>query len=195
MGIFILDAWLQAIPVVFLSSVGVFLLLHLLPGDPALVLAGPDAPPATIEAIRQDMGLDRAAGRAVRGLARARRARRPRQVARSARSRLAADRPARAGHAGAGARRRDPDRAHRAAAGRHRRPSTSAAAADWGISSSSAWAWPSPTSGWASCSSSCSPSCSAGCHPAGAATSARDPADRAEVPDPAGVSRWRCRRR
>src|SRR5262249_42540245 len=32
--------------------------LHLLPGDPALVLAGPDAPPAAIEAIRQDMGLD-----------------------------------------------------------------------------------------------------------------------------------------
>jgi peptide/nickel transport system permease protein len=58
MGTFILRRLAQAIPVVFLSTVGVFLLLHLLPGDPALVLAGPDAPPAAIEAIRQDMGLD-----------------------------------------------------------------------------------------------------------------------------------------
>jgi len=57
-GTFILRRLAQAIPVVFLSTVGVFLLLHLLPGDPALVLAGPDAPPAAIEAIRQDMGLD-----------------------------------------------------------------------------------------------------------------------------------------
>ena len=58
MGTFILRRLAQAIPVVFLSTVGVFLLLHLLPGDPALVLAGPDAPPAAIEAIRQEMGLD-----------------------------------------------------------------------------------------------------------------------------------------
>src|SRR6185503_19047395 len=57
-GTFILRRLAQAIPVVFLSTVGVFLLLHLLPGDPALVLAGPDAPPAAIDAIRQDMGLD-----------------------------------------------------------------------------------------------------------------------------------------
>lgn len=58
MGRFILQRLAQAVPVVFLSSVGVFLLLHLLPGDPALVLAGPDASPQAIELIRQDMGLD-----------------------------------------------------------------------------------------------------------------------------------------
>jgi peptide/nickel transport system permease protein len=58
MGTFILRRLAQAIPVIFLSTIGVFLLLHLLPGDPALVLAGPDAPPSAIEAIRQDMGLD-----------------------------------------------------------------------------------------------------------------------------------------
>src|SRR4051794_40672857 len=58
MGTFILRRLAQAIPVIFLSTIGVFLLLHLLPGDPALVLAGPDAPPAAIEAIRHDMGLD-----------------------------------------------------------------------------------------------------------------------------------------
>src|SRR5436190_18410273 len=58
MGTFILRRLAQAIPVIFLSTIGVFLLLHLLPGDPALVLAGPDAPPSAIEAIRQEMGLD-----------------------------------------------------------------------------------------------------------------------------------------
>jgi ABC-type dipeptide/oligopeptide/nickel transport system permease component len=58
MLIFIVRRVLQAIPVVFLASVGVFLLLHLLPGDPAQMLAGSDANPATIEAIRQDLGLN-----------------------------------------------------------------------------------------------------------------------------------------
>ena len=58
MLIFILRRVLQAIPVVFLASVGVFLLLHLLPGDPAQVLAGTDTSPATLEAIREDMGLN-----------------------------------------------------------------------------------------------------------------------------------------
>jgi ABC-type dipeptide/oligopeptide/nickel transport system permease component len=58
MLIFILRRVLQAIPVVFLASVGVFLLLHLLPGDPAQVLAGSDTTPATLEAIREDLGLN-----------------------------------------------------------------------------------------------------------------------------------------
>jgi ABC-type dipeptide/oligopeptide/nickel transport system permease component len=48
----------QAVPVLFLATVGVFLLLHLLPGDPAALMAGPDAPPATIDFVRHDMGLD-----------------------------------------------------------------------------------------------------------------------------------------
>jgi peptide/nickel transport system permease protein len=55
---FVLRRLIQAIPVVFLASVGVFLLLHLLPGDPAQLMAGSDAPPATVEAVRKDMGLD-----------------------------------------------------------------------------------------------------------------------------------------
>jgi len=55
---YILRRLLQAIPVVFLSSIGVFLLLHLLPGDPAQVLAGSDTSPQTIEAIREDLGLN-----------------------------------------------------------------------------------------------------------------------------------------
>ena len=48
----------QAVPVMFLASVGVFLLLHLLPGDPAILMAGADAPQATIDFVRKDMGLD-----------------------------------------------------------------------------------------------------------------------------------------
>jgi peptide/nickel transport system permease protein len=58
MLIFILRRLLQAIPVVILASIGVFLMLHLLPGDPALMVAGPDASPQTVEAVRQDMGLN-----------------------------------------------------------------------------------------------------------------------------------------
>lgn len=58
MAAFILRRLAQAIPVIVLSTIGVFLLLHLLPGDPAQVLAGPDAPPETVEAVRKDMGLD-----------------------------------------------------------------------------------------------------------------------------------------
>jgi peptide/nickel transport system permease protein len=58
MVIFIVRRIVQAIPVVFLASVGVFLLLHLLPGDPAQMLAGTDTSPETLEAIRQDLGLN-----------------------------------------------------------------------------------------------------------------------------------------
>src|SRR5919204_6129331 len=55
---FILRRLAQALPVMFLATVGVFLLLHLLPGDPALLMAGPDASQAIIDATRKDMGLD-----------------------------------------------------------------------------------------------------------------------------------------
>jgi peptide/nickel transport system permease protein len=56
--IFVARRLAQAVPVMFLATVGVFLLLHLLPGDPAALMAGSDAPPATIEFVRHDMGLD-----------------------------------------------------------------------------------------------------------------------------------------
>ena len=49
---------IQAIPVVFLSTIGIFMLLHLIPGDPALVLAGQNADAASIEAVRQAYGLN-----------------------------------------------------------------------------------------------------------------------------------------
>ena len=37
----------------------VFLFVHLLPGDPARLAAGPDATPETVELVRKDLGLDR----------------------------------------------------------------------------------------------------------------------------------------
>jgi ABC-type dipeptide/oligopeptide/nickel transport system permease component len=55
---FIIRRLVQAVPVVFLATIGVFLLLHLLPGDPAVLMAGPDASQAIVEAVRKDMGLD-----------------------------------------------------------------------------------------------------------------------------------------
>jgi len=37
----------------------VFLFVHMLPGDPARLAAGPDATPETVELVRRDLGLDR----------------------------------------------------------------------------------------------------------------------------------------
>src|SRR5215831_15849079 len=58
MGRYILRRLLQAIPVIFFSTFLVFMVLHLIPGDAAAVLAGPNATPQALEAIRKDMGLD-----------------------------------------------------------------------------------------------------------------------------------------
>jgi peptide/nickel transport system permease protein len=54
---FVLQRVLQAVPVVLISTVAVFL-LRLIPGDPAQILAGADSRHETIDAIRRDMGLD-----------------------------------------------------------------------------------------------------------------------------------------
>ena len=55
---FTLRRLVQSIPVVILSTIAVFLLLHLVPGDPALAVAGSDAREDTLVAIRHEMGLD-----------------------------------------------------------------------------------------------------------------------------------------
>ena len=46
------------IPTLLLVSIIVFLFVHMLPGDPARMVAGPDADLATINLIRKDLGLD-----------------------------------------------------------------------------------------------------------------------------------------
>lgn len=48
----------QAIPTLLVASIVVFAIVHLIPGDPAVILAGPDASPAVVEAVRGRLGLD-----------------------------------------------------------------------------------------------------------------------------------------
>ena len=49
---------LQTIPVIFVVSIIVFLILHLVPGDPIKLLASPRAKKATIQRLRERWGLD-----------------------------------------------------------------------------------------------------------------------------------------
>ena len=58
MGQYILRRLLLMIPVAFLVSVIVFVLIHLSPGDPVAVFAGEVQDPAVIAAVRQQYGLD-----------------------------------------------------------------------------------------------------------------------------------------
>jgi peptide/nickel transport system permease protein len=46
------------VPVLFGVSLVSFSLLHLIPGDPAVILAGADASPGTIQRVREEFGLD-----------------------------------------------------------------------------------------------------------------------------------------
>ena len=50
---------LALVPVLAVVVTVVFLLIHLIPGDPVGVMLGPDATPAQIQATRQALGLDR----------------------------------------------------------------------------------------------------------------------------------------
>jgi len=49
----------QTLPVLFLSSILVFGLVRFIPGDPAMLIAGPDALPEQIVAARARLGLDK----------------------------------------------------------------------------------------------------------------------------------------
>jgi peptide/nickel transport system permease protein len=51
--------FLNAVPVILLVAVLTFFLMHLLPGDPAVIIAGTDASPESILRIRTQLGLDR----------------------------------------------------------------------------------------------------------------------------------------
>jgi peptide/nickel transport system permease protein len=50
---------LQAAPVMVVVSILAFLLINLLPGDPAVVIAGDQASPEAIAAVRHNLGLDK----------------------------------------------------------------------------------------------------------------------------------------
>ncbi|GAB7185506.1 ABC transporter permease [Kitasatospora sp. Ki12] len=58
MRTFLLKRLPSGLLVLALASFLVFLILRLIPGDPATSLAGPDASPAAVEAIRAQLGLD-----------------------------------------------------------------------------------------------------------------------------------------
>ena len=50
---------LAVVPVLLLASMVVFMIIHLIPGDPAELLAGPGVPESEIQMIREKMGLDK----------------------------------------------------------------------------------------------------------------------------------------
>lgn len=58
MGKYILRRLLQMIPALFLVSVAVFSITHLIPGDPAQIMAGPNATDEQLAALRAQFGLD-----------------------------------------------------------------------------------------------------------------------------------------
>lgn len=58
MASYLLKRAIQGILTVLAASVVIFVVIRLIPGDPALMYAGNDATPETIEAIRQQFGLN-----------------------------------------------------------------------------------------------------------------------------------------
>ena len=61
MSLFLAKRLLTFAATLFGASVLVFLALEILPGDPALVILGIDAPESAVRALRQELGLDRPA--------------------------------------------------------------------------------------------------------------------------------------
>jgi peptide/nickel transport system permease protein len=59
MTAYLIRRLLAVIPVMAVVVTVVFLLIHLIPGDPVAVMLGPDATPAQIDATRAYLGLDR----------------------------------------------------------------------------------------------------------------------------------------
>ncbi|WP_301860233.1 ABC transporter permease [uncultured Megasphaera sp.] len=59
MGAYIVKRLLISIPVLFLISVGAFILVHLTPGDPADMFISPDMTQAQVELTRASLGLDK----------------------------------------------------------------------------------------------------------------------------------------
>src|SRR5437868_12665626 len=56
---YIVKRLLGLLPTLLIVAVLVFLFVHLLPGDPARLAAGPEADEATVALVRADLGLDR----------------------------------------------------------------------------------------------------------------------------------------
>ncbi|MBS1843118.1 MAG: ABC transporter permease [Actinobacteria bacterium] len=59
MGAYLLRRAVQAIPVLIGISLAAFLLIHLVPGDPARILLGAQATPKAVATLHEQLGLDR----------------------------------------------------------------------------------------------------------------------------------------
>ena len=55
---YILRRLLLMIPVAFLVTIGIFVIIRIAPGDPILAYAGEDPDPVMIAAVRAELGLD-----------------------------------------------------------------------------------------------------------------------------------------
>ncbi|MDO4321695.1 MAG: ABC transporter permease [Lachnospiraceae bacterium] len=55
---YVLKRLLAVIPSLFVVSVVIFMIIHLTPGDPAIIMLGDQADPAAIEALRSSLGLN-----------------------------------------------------------------------------------------------------------------------------------------
>ena len=58
MGRYLVRRFFEGVLVVFMASIVIFLIIRLIPGDPAQQLAGEDATPEDIEQIREQLGLN-----------------------------------------------------------------------------------------------------------------------------------------
>jgi glutathione transport system permease protein len=56
---YFLKRLLGLLPTLVIVAALVFLFVHMLPGDPARLAAGPDADPQTVDLVRRDLGLDK----------------------------------------------------------------------------------------------------------------------------------------
>ena len=59
MSVYILRRLLASLPVIFMVGVITFSILHIAPGDPAVLMAGEEATPEDVEKMRQALGFDR----------------------------------------------------------------------------------------------------------------------------------------
>ncbi|UEM24500.1 glutathione ABC transporter permease GsiC (plasmid) [Skermanella mucosa] len=59
MSSYLIRRLIGTVPVILVISLLVFAFVHLLPGDPARLVAGPDATPQDVANVRQSLGLDR----------------------------------------------------------------------------------------------------------------------------------------
>ncbi|MEM2385497.1 MAG: ABC transporter permease, partial [Candidatus Bathyarchaeia archaeon] len=59
MGAYLIRRFLIVVPILLGVLTFAFFLMRLIPGDPVLVMLGPDAPPQAAEKLRRDLGLDK----------------------------------------------------------------------------------------------------------------------------------------